>query len=112
MAFLGTWNWIQNNIQVGQFVNNWTRERGENVQNRIKIVGVSTENVKIDNDPNAKYPNEITVKKNDFQKVYDNWNEYINENIQRQDLKPDNFKTRYVLNILRFVEKENGGTLP
>jgi len=109
MPFVNTWNYIQNNLNIGAVIDNWSKD-SQYLGDRFTISNISLSKIDVDT-PGAK--NIQKIPQNDFEGVYNVWQQYIACTYSRDQIR-DNITrySKYIISILKWVENSNGGTLP
>jgi len=108
MAFADTWAALQASLQAGATIQNWTAHSGA-VGEPFEIEAVSR-NVIVINAPGATNPQ--SVRRADFEAVYESWVEYVSGTVPRSAFTPLTRHSKYVISILHWLQKRSGGRLP
>lgn len=104
MAFIDAWAALQANLQPGAIIPNWTAHSGA-VGEPFEIEAVSR-NVIVINAPGATTPQ--SVRRADFEAVYDLWNDYVRGAIQRKAFSPLTRYSKYAISILHWLQTRSG----
>ena len=99
MSFNSIWSFIQDNIQKGQIIKNWTKDRGY-IGEPFAIACLDTN--KIDVTP-LKAENIQRIPKKDFERVCDIWDRYIAGNFPRSKIREFTRFSKYIISILHWV---------
>lgn len=109
MPFQEMWNYILGNIQAGQSIDNWTRDKGF-LGDQFTIIIFGPNYIGIDT-PGAQ--NIQKVSRQNFQAVYNVWDQYLNGTLKRHQIRDSITRSsKYIISILHWVEIKNGGELP
>jgi hypothetical protein len=100
MTFADSWNSIQNSLDPGAQVKNWTAAKGY-LGDVFTIVQVSPAHVVVSS-PEAK--NQQSVPKQDFQKLHGVWPGYCAGSVQRQEIRDMTRFSKYIISILHHIE--------
>jgi hypothetical protein len=106
MAFAQTWAIIQS-ITVGTEIPKWTIFNG-NLEGNITVEASDYNSITF----SVTGPNLQRVREEDFEKVYNMWDRYIHEGVQRQDIRERTRYSTYIIATLHYVQINNNGTLP
>jgi hypothetical protein len=101
MVFSDTWSAIQNSLNPGEKVKNWTAAKGY-LGDSFSITRVSSEYVVVSS-PEAK--NEQSVPKRDFEKLYTIWGSYCAGSVQRQEIRDMTHFSKYIISILHHIAR-------
>lgn len=96
------WPVVRGCVPAGQSIPNWTALKGY-LGDVFQVVKVRDNHLDIDT-PNASTL--IRVSREDFENVWDLWSGYKAGKVQRQDLTPLTFNSKYVISILHWLETE------
>lgn len=108
MPFQNTWAQIQN-IPINTQIQNWTAYHGYR-GDPITIAQISPDHI-VFLSPTAD--NEQPVPKDDFEGVYNVWNQYIAGHYQRRQICDDITRfSRYIINTFKLLCVNNNGNLP
>ena len=108
MPFIDTWNYIQKNLKNGTTINNWTKDK-QYLGDQFTIYNVASTQVAIDT-PGAT--NIQYVPQNDFEDVYNIWQQYVSSTHRRYQIRDNTHFSKYIISILKWVENSNGEILP
>ena len=108
MAFADTWSALQTRLPVGATIQNWTAHSGV-VGEAFTVESVGQDAIVV-NVPGAVAPQ--SVRRADFEAVYDLWGSYVGGATPRQALTPLTFYSKYVISILHWLQGQSGGRLP
>jgi hypothetical protein len=108
MAFADSWAALQASLQAGATIQNWTAFKGL-VGDSFEIEEVGR-NVIVVNTPGATTLQ--SVRRSDFEAVYEMWGDYVRGTIQRSAFTPITRYSKYVISILHWLEERSGGRLP
>jgi hypothetical protein len=100
MTFSNFWNTLQIKLKVGDSIKNWTAKRGY-LGDEFRIIQVLDDRVEIDS-PGAK--KNLPAKKSDFEFMFDNWEAFCSGKIQRKELAPKTFVSKYTMSIIKHLE--------
>ena len=88
------WNDLLINLKTPKKIKNWTTKKGHfgedftaQLKNNHSILITTLKG------------SEQSVPKRDFELIYDNWNDYVSENIPRKDFLQSRF-TKYIISII------------
>jgi hypothetical protein len=87
---------------AGVEIRNWTVLKGY-LGDTMRVVAVHAESIEVDS-PRAR--NIIVVPKAHFKAVWEVWPLYTNLQMQRQELTPITFFSKYIISILHWLEAE------
>jgi len=108
VPFIDTWNYIQNNLHVGDDTKNWTKNK-QYLGDEFTISSLTPTQIDV------KTPGAINIQKIpriDFEDVYAIWQKYIGGTYTREQIRDKTRYSKYIISILNWVENVNGGTLP
>lgn len=108
MAFADTWAVLRARLREGVTVPNWTAHRGF-VGEPFAVEAV-THNIVVVSPPGAMSPQ--SIRKKDFEAVYEHWEGYLGGSIPRQTFTPLTRYSKYVISILHWLQERTGGPLP
>jgi hypothetical protein len=86
----------------GMEIRNWTVLKGY-IGDSMHVVAVHAETIEVIA-PRARNP--IVVPKSHFKAVWEVWPLYTNRQMQRQELTPITFFSKYIISILHWLEIE------
>lgn len=89
-------------------IDNWAKDSGY-LGDQFTILKVTPTEVQVDA-PKAQYTQH--APRNDFERVYDIWDQYIACTYPRHKIGGFTRFSKYVISIVKWVEINNGGTLP
>jgi hypothetical protein len=108
MAFAETWRAIHDHVNAETTVPNWS------VAGRVRVSSFTIASIGPDHvvirPPHPARPQ--LVPRQDFEKTYELWSEYVMGNIPRGRLRDASRFSTYVISALHFVETKCGGALP
>lgn len=105
------WKIITENLKPDMSIKNWTIDNGYFGDN-ITIQTVDNDYVQIRISNSTTEPTTfVRVPKEDFKYVYTNWNAYITGTIKRNELRDNCRTTRYVIDILKYLDELNLGDM-
>ncbi len=102
MAFEDIWRSIQARLNEGVIIPNWTRDKGY-VGEPFKIVRIKEDVVEVE-PPGAK--NIQKIPRQDFQKVYEIWDDYCRGKIRRSEIGGLTRFSKYIISILHWIENQ------
>ena len=109
MLFQEMWQYILANIQMGQSIDNWTKDKGF-IGDQFTIVNFGLNYIEIDT---PKAQNIQRVSRQDFHDIYNVWDQYLNGTFKRHQIRDLITRfSKYIISILHWVEIKNGGKLP
>ena len=100
MDFTKTWQRIQAELRQGTTISNWTVKKGY-LGDIFTVVDISLTYVKVET-PKAK--NHQPIPKEDFEAVYNVWNDYCRGSVQRQEIRDMTRYSKYIISILHHFE--------
>lgn len=101
-SFQPTWEAIVKGLEPRMKIRNWTVLKGY-LGDSMEVVDVDDAKVVI-KAPNAI--NQILVYREDFERVWEVWPGYKGGKVQRQELTPLTFFSKYILSIFHWLEVE------
>jgi len=109
MAFNDTMEFIKNNFPAGTEIRNWTAAN-DYLGDTFTIDTINNDYITVIS-PNAQNVQNVPV--NDFQLVYDMWDQYIDKNIGRAQIRDITRFSKYIISIFHQVSisNENSGKL-
>ncbi len=108
MPFINTWNALQIQLTPGTIIRNWTVENGF-LGDEFTIVCVSQNYIEVDT-PGAQ--NIQRIPQQDFQIVYNLWDDYRFGNVRRREIRDQTRFSKYIISILYWLQNNCGGHLP
>lgn len=99
MDFSTVWTSVQDGLEPGMKIPNWTAANGY-LGDEFAIVRVESSHVEI-NAPNADAKQRVARK--DFEFMVDNWEKYREGQIQRQTLVKRTRVSKYTISILKYL---------
>ena len=100
MSFSEFWVSLQANLKVGENIRNWTAANGY-LGDHFKVVAVLPNCVEIES------PNAVTIqcaRKPDFEVMYNNWESYCSQQLQRNVLVKLTRVSKYTMSIIKHLE--------
>ena len=101
-TFDTVWSWLQNNLQSGQIIKNWSVLHGY-LGRTTKVVDVCNDYIKVE-PPKAK--NIQIVPREDFEKLWEDWSDYKSCGLPRSTFLEKSRFITYIISILHSYEKE------
>jgi len=108
MAFIDTWNALQNQLTPGTTIDNWTFHSGF-LGDSFTIRSVTQKYIEVDT-PGAQTIQRIP--QHDFQIVYNLWNNYCVGRVKRHEIRDQTRFSKYIISILYWLQNKCGGQLP
>ena len=102
-TFNQVWSALQARIRPPQKVRNWTA-LNDYLGDMMTVVAVHSGSIEVDA-PGAKSIQ--VVRKQDFEAVFNIWEGYKSNEIERQELTPLTRFSKYVISILHWLESES-----
>jgi hypothetical protein len=99
-SFDTLWSYLQQNLNVGTVIKNWTAFGGY-LGDTMTIVGVRDNYIEVDP---PKAGTTQSVPKADFEKVWQDWVDYKNQKVKRQELTEYTRFSKYIISILHWYE--------
>lgn len=100
LTFEGFWKICQERLNVGDVIPNWSVSGRIQIA-KFKIVEITENGIGYDS-PNAEYTQ--NVSKNEFQQIFNVWDDYEKGSIPRHELREMNKKTTYIIATIKYVE--------
>lgn len=98
--FENFWNSLQKSLKVGDVITHWSSS-GKYHETNFLISGIFESKMEIKTSNGKK----IIVLKNDFETVFEQWEEYKNGDVLRKTLRDiPNRNTTYVISILHKID--------
>ena len=99
-TFEGFWKFCQERLKIGEVIPNWSVSGRIRIA-KFKIVEITENSIGYDS-PNAK--NRQNVYKNEFQQIFNVWDDYKKGCIPRNEIREMNKKTTYIIATIKYVE--------
>lgn len=99
MSFAKIWSELQINLKPGTIIRNWTSAKGY-LGDEFKVITVASTHIEVDS-PNAETFQRVS--KNDFEFMFNNWNQYCAGNLKRQDLVKKTRVSKYTMSMLKHL---------
>ncbi|MBN1370422.1 MAG: hypothetical protein JW987_00565 [Anaerolineaceae bacterium] len=99
-SFDETWGELQKRLKPGEFIPNWTAHKGYK-GDAMKIAQVHQDEVVVDS-PTAKTLQHVS--RQEFETIWPLWPDYKALRVQRQEIRDLTRSSRYIINILHWLE--------
>ena len=108
MPFTATWSALQQHLNPGINVPNWTADKGY-LGDSFAITSLDSNYISV-NTPMAQ--NIQTIPKDDFSVVYDLWADYCRDIVKRHEIRDATRFSKYIISIFHWLETQLQSGLP